>query len=128
MMALIFGVLNTVSLCLFIYGGNSMFINILSMVLFGLAMGILICFLGGLMAVDIVPRNASGAALGIVGVFSYMGAGIQDILSGYLIESRKVTHNGVDIYSFDQAAIFWIGASVLSFVLALFVWNAKREP
>lgn len=127
MMALLFGVLNTISLCLFIYGGNSMFVNILSMVLFGLAMGILICFLGGLMAVDIVPRNASGAALGIVGVFSYMGAGIQDIVSGYLIESQKTTVNGVTVYSFDQAALCWIGASVLSFVLALFVWNAKKE-
>lgn len=127
MMALIFGVLNTISLCLFIYGGNSLFINILSMILFGLAMGILICFLGGLMAVDIVPRKASGAALGIVGVFSYMGAGLQDILSGYLIESQKVTVHGVVVYSFDQAAVCWIAASVLSFVLALFVWNAKRE-
>ncbi len=126
-MALIFGVLNTVALCLFIYGGNSLFMNILSMILFGLAMGILICFLGGLMAVDIVPRNASGAALGIVGVFSYMGAGIQDILSGYLIESRKVIHHGVTVYNFDMAAKFWIGASILSFVLALFVWNADKR-
>lgn len=49
------------------------------------ALGVLLCFLGGLMAVDIAPRNASGAALGIVGVASYIGAGVQDIVSGVLI-------------------------------------------
>ena len=50
----------------------------LAMVLFGLGIGVLICFLGGLMAVDIAPCNASGAALGVVGIASYIGAGSQD--------------------------------------------------
>lgn len=63
-----FGVLNTIALCLFLYSGDSMFVNLLSMVLFGMAIGVLICFLGGLMAIDIVPREATGAALGIVGM------------------------------------------------------------
>ncbi len=126
MPALIFGILNTVSLCLFLYCGSNIYLNILSMVLFGIAIGVLICFIGGLMAVDIVPRNASGAALGIVGIASYIGAGLQDIASGWLIESNKTTVNGVETYNFDQAGIFWIVASVLSFVLALFVWKAKR--
>ena len=53
------------------------------MVLFGLSIGVLICFLGGLMATDIAPKKASGAALGIVGIASYIGAGVQDILSGH---------------------------------------------
>ena len=44
------------------------------MVLFGVAIGVLICYLGGLMAIDLVPRKATGAALGIVGLASYMGA------------------------------------------------------
>lgn len=125
MPALIFGVLNTISLCLFIYCGNNIYLNILSMVLFGIAIGVLICFLGGLMAVDIVPKNASGAALGVVGIASYIAAGLQDIASGWLIDSNKTVVGDKTIYAFDQAAIFWIGASILSFVLALFVWNAK---
>lgn len=125
MPALIFGVLSTISLCLFLFSGNSLWINILSMVLFGIAIGVLICFIGGLMAVDIVPRNASGAALGIVGIASYIGAGLQDITSGWLIDSNKVVVNGVTTYNFDQAGIFWIAASVISFTLALFVWRAK---
>ena len=73
-----FGVLNTVALCLFLYSGDGLIVNILSMILFGVAIGVLICFLGGLMAIDIVPREATGAALGIVGMASYVGAGPQE--------------------------------------------------
>ncbi len=124
--ALIFGVLNTIALCLFVFSGNSVWVNVLSMVLFGVAIGVLICFIGGLMAVDLVPRNASGAALGIVGIASYIGAGLQDIASGWLIESNKVIV-GADVqYNFMPAATFWIAASTISFVLALFVWKPKH--
>ena len=65
--ALLFGILNSVALTLFLYGGTEVWVNVLAMVLFGIAIGVLICFLGGLMAVDIVPRKATGAALGVVG-------------------------------------------------------------
>ena len=125
--AFLFGVLNTIALCLFLYSGGNIYLNILSMVLFGVAIGVLICFLGGLMAVDIVPRNATGAALGIVGMASYIGAGIQDIISGWLIDSNKTVVDGVDVYNFDQAGLFWVSASVISFVLILFVWKAKPD-
>lgn len=125
--AFLFGILNTISLCLFLYCGNNIYLNMFSMVLFGTAIGVQICFLGGLMAVDIVPRNASGAALGIVGIASYIGAGLQDIVSGWLIESGKTTIGGIEQYDFDQAGIFWIIASVISFVLILFVWGKKKQ-
>lgn len=124
--AFLFGVLNTISLCLFLYSGDNIYINMLSMVLFGVAIGVLICFLGGLMAVDIVPRNASGAALGVVGIASYIGAGVQDIVSGYLIDTNKTIVDGSTIYNFNQVAIFWVGASVLSFVLVLFVGRKNK--
>ena len=120
-----FGVLNTVALCLFLYSGDSMFVNLLSMVLFGMAIGVLICFLGGLMAIDIVPREATGAALGIVGMASYVGAGLQDIVSGWLINSGKTVTDGVTTYDFDTAIVFWIAASALSFILALCVTKKK---
>ena len=120
-----FGVLNTLALTLFLYSGNGMFVNLLAMVLFGMAIGVLICFLGGLMAIDIVPREATGAALGIVGMASYVGAGLQDIVSGWLINSGKTVTDGVTTYDFDTATIFWIAASALSFILALFVSKKK---
>ena len=125
MPAFIFGVLNTIALTLFLLGGDSLVLNVISMVLFGVAIGVLICFLGGLMAVDIVPRNATGAALGVVGMASYIAAGLQDVISGTLIENFKTVSGDVVTYDFLPVSIFWIGASILSFVLALFVWNVK---
>ena len=79
------------------------------------------------MAVDIAPRNASGAALGVVGIASYIGAGFQDIMSGLLIEGNKELVNGVDVYDFTYINWFWIGSAVLSVLFALFVWNTKNE-
>lgn len=126
LLAFLFGLLNTLSLCLFLFSGNSFFINILSMLLFGVAVGVLICFLGGLMAIDIVPRDASGAALGIVGMASYIGAGLQDIISGYLIDSNKGVINSVVVYNFCPVSVFWVSASVLSSLLVLFLWKKKN--
>jgi OPA family sugar phosphate sensor protein UhpC-like MFS transporter len=60
-----------------------------------------------------------------VGIASYVGAGIQDIVSGYLIGHNKTLVNGAFVYQFLPMSIFWIGASTLSFILALTLWNAK---
>lgn len=124
--ALIFGLLNVAALCLFLLvPGTHLWVDALAMVLFGLSIGVLLCFLGGLMAVDIAPRNASGAALGVVGIASYVGAGVQDVMSGVLIEGHKSVVNGVEVYDFTAINWFWIGAAVLSVLCALMVWNAK---
>lgn len=124
--ALFFGLMNVVALCLFLLvPGVHFWLDALAMVLFGIGIGVLICFLGGLMAVDIAPRNASGAALGVVGIASYIGAGLQDVMSGVLIEGHKTVVNGTDTYDFTYINWFWIGAAALSVVLALLVWNAK---
>lgn len=121
--AVTFGVLCSVSLALFLYSGSGMFVNILAMVLFGIAIGVLICFVGGLMAVDLVPRQASGAALGIIGIASYVGAGVQDIISGGLLDKNKTMVDGVVVHDYSVASIFWIAASVLSFLLVMVVWR-----
>lgn len=92
---------------------------------FEFAIGGLIVFLAGLIAVDIMPTRAAGAVKGVIGLFSYMGAATQDWISGYLIESGKTVTDGVDTYNFDKAFYFWIGASIVSMILALTVWNAK---
>lgn len=124
--ALIFGLMNVIALCLFLLvPGVHFWLDALAMVLFGLGIGVLICFLGGLMAVDIAPNNASGAALGVVGIASYIGAGLQDVMSGMLIEGQKTVVNGTDVYDFTYINWFWIGAALISTLLALLVWNAK---
>lgn len=124
--ALIFGLLNTCALCLFLLvPGVHYWLDVTAMILFGLSIGVLLCFLGGLMAVDIAPRNASGAALGVVGIASYVGAGIQDVMSGILIEGNKAVADGVEVYDFTAINWFWIGAALLSTLCTLLVWNVK---
>jgi len=125
---LIAGILNIISISLFLfYPDGNLWIDTGSMLLFGFAIGILITFVGGLMAVDIASKKASGAALGLVGIASYIGAGIQDIVSGTLIGENHTILNGVDSYDFSSVSIFWLGSAVLSLICALFVWNAKSS-
>lgn len=124
--ALIYGLTNCLSLTLFLFGPKgSFFIDATSMVLFGLSIGALLCYLGGLMATDIAPKLASGAALGVIGVSSYVGAAIQDLVSGLTIEKTKVMVNGVAHYDFSFVSWFWLGSAILSVIFALTVWNAK---
>jgi OPA family sugar phosphate sensor protein UhpC-like MFS transporter len=97
------------------------------MILFGLCIGALICYLGGLMAVDIAPKKASGAALGVVGIASYIGAGVQDMLSGHLISGGKTITDGLAVYDFSTVRYFWIGAAAMSFLLCASLWKAKNK-
>ena len=126
--ALLAGILHTLSIILFLYGGDSVAINVIAMVLRGLAIGVLICFLGGLMAVDLVPRNATGTALGIVGLVSYIFASTQDIISGVLIDNNTtVLETGEKVYDFGPVGMLWIGAAIISFILPLFIWKRKKK-
>ena len=120
--------MNVVALCLFLLvPGNHMWVDVTAMVLFGLGIGVLICFLGGLMAVDIAPKAAAGAALGVVGIASYIGAGLQDVMNGLLIEGHKTLDSaGNAVYDFTYVNWFWIGSAMLSVLLTLLVWNATR--
>lgn len=126
--ALIFGLMNVIGLSLFLLGPRDCFwLDAASMVIFGLAIGALICFLGGLMAVDIASKQASGAALGVVGIASYVGAALQDLVSGFTIQSGKNLSAGTPSYDFSIVVWFWIGAAVLSVLCALTVWNAQKK-
>lgn len=126
--ALIFGLMQTGSLCAFCFiPPGHVWLDTLSMAVFGFALGALLCYLGGLMAVDLCSKRASGAAMGLIGMFSYLGAAFQDWMSGYLIDAGRTMVNGVAVYDFDRAVLFWIGASVLSLVLAAMVWRVKAK-
>ena len=124
---LVAGILNVAAIALFLYyPDGSPWMDTASMVLFGFAIGILITFLGGLMAVDIASKKASGTALGLIGIASYAGAGIQDMVSGFLIGAHHhTTQGGGQTYDFSTVKMFWLGAAALSVVFALLVWKAK---
>ena len=121
--AVLSGILGTLSLILFLFVGGGFVLNIFYVSLFSLATGVLYCIVAGLMAVDIVPRKATGAALGVVGISSYVAAGIQDIASGYLIQGFTRQVGGVDVYDFGPVSWFWVAAAVISFVLPVLNWK-----
>lgn len=122
---LLFGFVEIIGLALFFYGPTGVFWTSLSMVLFGLGMTGLVTSLGGLFAIDICPKRVAGAALGMVGVFSYIGAGIQETVSGKLINGGMTMVGGVRHYDFSAAIWFWMGASAVSVLLASTLWNTR---
>ena len=132
--ALISGFISLVCLALFLLvdGGKGMMAAFVSV--FSLAVGVLYCIVSGLMAIDIVPRKATGAALGIVGISSYMTIGVQNIVSGLLIDrfsvQKQVLTDGVlqtvTEYNFVPVAIFWLTAVLISFLLPVFNWKRLK--
>jgi OPA family sugar phosphate sensor protein UhpC-like MFS transporter len=98
-----------------------------ALALFGFTMGALLVYLGGLMAIDLVSRRAAGAAMGLVGLFSYIVAGIQDTVSGYLLDKSRAIVNGATTYSFHLVFTVWIGALILSTALAASLWFFTRS-
>lgn len=125
--AILSGMVSMVSLAMFLFTQAGFIMNIFYVSLFSLAVGVLYCIVAGLMAVDIVPRKATGAALGVVGISSYVAAGLQDITSGYLIQYNTTVVNGTDVYDFGPVSWFWILAALVSFVLPVLNWKKMKE-
>lgn len=125
--ALLSGVLSLASLGLFLFVGGGFVLNIFYVSLFSLSVGVLYCIVAGLMAVDIVPRKATGAALGVVGISSYVAAGLQDITSGYLIQGFMTEVAGADVYDFGPVSWFWMTAALISFVLPVLNWKKMKK-
>ncbi len=122
---LLFGLMELAGLFLIFYGPNTGPVLVTGMILFGAGMTALVTSLGGLFATDICPKRVAGAALGLVGVFSYLGAAIQEQVSGALIQRGLSVVAGVRHYDFGPVIMFWIGASVASLTLATCLWRTK---
>ena len=131
--ALLSGILCTLSLAMFLFAGGGFVVNIFYVSLFSFSMGVLYCVIAGLMAVDIVPRKATGAALGVVGISSYIASGLQDITSGYMIQ-----YNSADvldaagkqldkIYDFGPVSWFWVAASIIAYVIPILNWKKMKK-
>lgn len=124
---LLFGVVECASLALIFFSpqGNVLMLG-LGYALYGFTLSGLLAVLGGLFAVDMEPR-AAGAAMGIVGVFSYLGAAAQELLSGILVERGTTVVDGVRHYDFSAPVALWVGASVVSLGLAATLWKVKTS-
>jgi OPA family sugar phosphate sensor protein UhpC-like MFS transporter len=120
---LLFGIVEIAGLLLLFYGPQTTAVAYLGLVLFGFSMTGLVTSLGGLFAIDICPKRVAGAALGMVGVFSYIGAAIQEQVSGALIDSHMHIVGADRVYDFTPAIWFWVGCSIVGTLLASALWK-----
>ena len=127
-LTLIFGLFEVLALCaiFFIPPGYPGWERA-AFILYGFTLSGLLATLGGLFAIDIAPKATAGAAMGMIGVFSYVSAAIQEHVSGYLIEDGMTMVDSVRVYDFSSVILLWVGASVLSVVLASTLWRVKVQ-
>lgn len=132
---LIFGLMELLPLIVIFYGPTNSFVLAVALVIYGFGLSGLLAALGGLFAIDIAPKRVAGAAMGFIGVFSYLGAGTQDYISGKLIYDSEIRvvfsigENSPTVYFYDYTVpiMFWVGASVVSIILATSLWRAKAS-
>jgi OPA family sugar phosphate sensor protein UhpC-like MFS transporter len=124
----IFAAMEIIGLLMVFFGppGKPLFMTV-AFFIYGFGLTGLVTSLGGLFALDIAPKRAAGAAMGFIGVFSYIGAALQDQISGHLIERGITMIDGVRHYDFTTVIWFWIGSSVLSFILATSLWRVRMR-
>ncbi len=123
--AFIYGTLYTLSIAGFVWAPHSFTMDLFCMTFYGFTMGALVCYMGGLMAVDIVPKRVTGAAMGMIGILSYAGAACQEFVTGKLMVITKVGE--VSHYDWGYAPLFWVCAAAMATLLPLLVWNAKPK-
>jgi OPA family sugar phosphate sensor protein UhpC-like MFS transporter len=122
----IFAALEIIGLLMVFFGpSDNLAFMTLAFFIYGFGLTGLVTSLGGLFALDIAPKRAAGAAMGFIGVFSYIGAALQDQISGHLIENGVTMIDGVRHYDFTTVLWFWVGSSVLSLILATSLWRVR---
>lgn len=127
-MNLICALLEIIALLIIFYAPpNRPLLLTFAFVMYGFGLNGLITSLGGLFAVDIAPKKAAGAAMGFIGVFSYLGAAFQERISGGIIERGTTIIDGVRHYDFNYAIYYWIGSSIVSLILAATLWRVKTQ-
>ncbi len=132
---LIFGFMELVPLIVIFYGPANSVVLAIALIVYGFGLSGLLAALGGLFAIDVAPKKVAGAAMGFIGIFSYFGAGMQDYISGKLIYASElqfrfsVGDSTQTVYFYDYSApiLFWVGASVVSMVLASTLWKVRAS-
>ena len=122
---LLFALFELAGLGLIFFGPTTLPSLVAGMILFGIGLTGLVTSLGGLFAVDICPKRVAGAAMGLIGIFSYIGAAIQENISGHLIERGMTVVDGVRTYDFSTVVWFWVGSSFVSMLLAASLWRVR---
>lgn len=107
--------------------GNE-YLDMLWISVFGFGMGVILCFVGGMLAVDLCSQKAAGAAMGTVGLLSYAGAALQDLANGWMMDLSKIVVDGKVVYNFDNITMFWMGSVAIMILLIIpCLWAKKRK-
>lgn len=107
---------------------GSQLLDMIWISVFGFGLGVILCFVGGMLAVDLCSQKAAGAAMGTVGLLAYAGAALQDIANGWLMDISKIMVDGKAVYNFDVINMFWIGSVAIMIVLIVpCLWAKKKN-
>jgi len=107
--------------------GNQL-LDTIAVGVFGFGLGVILCFIGGMLAVDLCSQKAAGAAMGTVGLLAYGGAAAQDFVNGFLMDAAKTVVNGKVVYNFDNIMMFWMGSVALMVLLIVpTLWAKKKQ-
>lgn len=71
----------------------------------------------GLAAIDFSTRRAAGTAVGLTGAFSYVGAMISGVGSGYM----------VDKMGWSGGFYLWVGSALIAILLIIPLWSQKAR-
>lgn len=125
---LLFGIVEVAALLVIFFGPHSTWVLTIAFFCYGFTLSGILAVLGGLMAVDVSSKKAAGMAMGFVGFISYIGATVQEKLSGALLHgSTTVLQDGSKQYDFTAPVSIWVGASVASMLLAATLWRVKSR-
>lgn len=75
---LLYGLTNIAGMCLMFFGPDNRIVDAVALSMIGFSIGGLVVFLAGLIACDLMPKNAVGAVKGLIGLCSYIAASAQN--------------------------------------------------
>ena len=127
--------MEVIPLIVIFYGPANNVVLAAALIVYGFGLSGILASLGGLFAIDVAPKKVAGAAMGFIGIFSYFGAGMQDYISGMLIYDSElqfvfsVGDQSPTVYFYDYSVpiMFWVGASVVSILLASSLWKVRAS-
>lgn len=126
---LAFGIVEIAALIVMFYGPRNAVVLTGALFVYGFTLAGILAALGGLLAVDVSSKRAAGMAMGFIGFMSYVGAAVQEKLSGLFLNAHTVVRpdgtKHIDDWSGPIA--LWIGGSAASALLAATLWRVKAK-
>ncbi|NMM64174.1 MFS transporter [Clostridium sp. P21] len=124
---IVFGIVMLIGIIGFCYApAGSRMLNMIFIAIYGFGLGVNLCFIGGMLAVDFCSQKATGAAMGIVGLLAYFGATAQEFVNAKLMSISKLVVDGKTIYNFHNIEIFWIASVIImTVVIVPTLWGKK---